>query len=79
MVKFLGVFQETGLERPSVELVNSQQSVKLGTHHSQRFANGKPETTTTSDKHAVLSINRNSEKSNQKMRLISGGRVFLMF
>ncbi|XP_062175402.1 uncharacterized protein LOC133880461 isoform X2 [Alnus glutinosa] len=57
-----GVFQETGLERPSVELVNSQQSVKLGTHHSQRFANGKPETTTTSDKHAVLSINRSSKQ-----------------
>lgn len=53
---------ETGLERPSVEVVNSQQSVTLGTHHSQRFANGKPETTTTSDKHAVLSINRTSKQ-----------------
>ncbi|KAE8076762.1 hypothetical protein FH972_015389 [Carpinus fangiana] len=54
--------QETGLERPSVEVVNSEQSVKLGTHHSQRFANGKPETTTASDKHAVLSINGSSKQ-----------------
>jgi hypothetical protein len=34
----------------------------LGTHHSQRFANGKPETTTASDKHAVLSINGSSKQ-----------------
>lgn len=42
-------------------MVNSQESVKLGTH-SQRLRDGNRKTTTTSDKHAALNTNGVSKR-----------------
>ncbi|KAK9992272.1 hypothetical protein SO802_027257 [Lithocarpus litseifolius] len=58
-----GVVQKTNSERSSVEVVNSQQSVKFETQHSHKFTNGNEGTASTSDNHDVLSINGNSKHS----------------
>lgn len=44
-------------------MVNSQQSVKFETQHSHKFTNGNEGTASTSDNHAVLSMNGNSKRS----------------
>ncbi|KAK7819151.1 transcription initiation factor tfiid subunit 4b [Quercus suber] len=53
--------QKTDSERSSVEVVNSQQSVKFETQHSHKFTNGNEGTASTSDNHAVFSMNGNSK------------------
>ncbi|XP_050240037.1 uncharacterized protein LOC126689055 [Quercus robur] len=55
------VVQKTDSERSSVEVVNSEQSVKFETQHSHKFTNGNEGTASTSDNHAVFSINGNSK------------------
>ncbi|KAK7842381.1 uncharacterized protein LOC112030602 [Quercus suber] len=55
------VVPKTDSERSSVEVVNSQQSVKFETQHSHKFTNGNEGTASTSDNHAVFSMNGNSK------------------
>ncbi|KAM3707714.1 hypothetical protein ACB098_02G045800 [Castanea mollissima] len=55
------VVQKTDSERSSVEVVNSQQSVKFETQHSHKVTNGNEGTASASDSHAVFSINGNSK------------------
>lgn len=55
------VVQNTDSERSSVEVENLQQSVKFETQHSHKLTNGNEGTASTSDNHAVFSMNGNSK------------------